>query len=433
MKKIKYLSFLLICFFVLTMNVEASSFSISASTRTVMVGSTVRITTNCRGLAGRFDSSTSNSTVLSGGGRTWCDNGNASQTFTARSVGSATVTVRAYSVANNTNGNRVTGSRTVTIRVVERSTATTPRQTTQTNANQSSNSFLASLGVEGYRLSPAFDRNTNRYTVNLPSNTTSIHINARAADSNARVTGTGRRSVTEGSNTFRVVVTAENGTTRTYTINAIVEEKEPIIVTINDTEFTVVRRAALLSAPNGFEATEVTINEETVPALYNETTGLTLVGLTNEENEVNLYIFDEETESFIPYIELRTTFRLLLIAFPEDLIPEGYKPFTIEVNDVEKTVYKLNEGDDFALVYGINAATGESGIYIFDIEDETLQRFIPEKEDEGFVIKDNIPLLALAGVSVLLFITNFVTIIASRRKLKKILKTKKEDIKKGKK
>ena len=63
-------------------------------------------------------------------------------------------------------------------------------------------------------------------TVN--SNTTKIKINALVNDSKAKVNGTGEFEVVEGSNSFSVVVTAENGSTKTYTLNVVAPEKDPI-------------------------------------------------------------------------------------------------------------------------------------------------------------------------------------------------------------
>ena len=60
------------------------------------------------------------------------------------------------------------------------------------------------------------------------SNTNSITISASTVNANASVSGTGYVSLT-GNNTVRnVVVKAQNGDTRTYTINIIRETQEPV-------------------------------------------------------------------------------------------------------------------------------------------------------------------------------------------------------------
>ena len=84
---------------------------------------------------------------------------------------------------------------------------------------KSSNADLSSLGVTGETLSPAFDKDTTSYTVTVPSDTDKATITATAADSRSTVTGTGEQNLNYGSNNFDVVVTAEDGTKKTYTVN----------------------------------------------------------------------------------------------------------------------------------------------------------------------------------------------------------------------
>ena len=84
---------------------------------------------------------------------------------------------------------------------------------------KSSNADLSNLGVTGETLSPAFDKDTTSYTVTVPSDTDKATITATAADSRSTVTGTGEQNLNYGSNNFDVVVTAEDGTKKTYTVN----------------------------------------------------------------------------------------------------------------------------------------------------------------------------------------------------------------------
>ncbi len=83
---------------------------------------------------------------------------------------------------------------------------------------------LASLGVGGLTLSPAFDAAVTSYTAEAPYATDTVLVTATAADPNAAVAveGTGvpsNQSLAEGPNVIDVVVTAEDGTTaKTYTV-----------------------------------------------------------------------------------------------------------------------------------------------------------------------------------------------------------------------
>ena len=79
------------------------------------------------------------------------------------------------------------------------------------------NNWLAALSVDGYVLTPAFDVNmTTDYTLNVSDSISSINIAATPVNKNARVSGTGTINLAAGTNTVNIVVTAQNGSTRTY-------------------------------------------------------------------------------------------------------------------------------------------------------------------------------------------------------------------------
>jgi len=87
------------------------------------------------------------------------------------------------------------------------------------NEALSKNTLLSSLSVDGVNLSPEFNSNTYRYSVNVPQETSSITVNATPADSNAIISGAGEVSITPETKRVSVLVTAEDGTTkRTYFI-----------------------------------------------------------------------------------------------------------------------------------------------------------------------------------------------------------------------
>ena len=53
----------------------------------------------------------------------------------------------------------------------------------------------------------------------MPEDVESVEVYATASDSKATISGTGRKTLQNGANALNVVVTAEDGTTKTYTIN----------------------------------------------------------------------------------------------------------------------------------------------------------------------------------------------------------------------
>ena len=93
----------------------------------------------------------------------------------------------------------------------------TSNTTTKTKA-KSSNANLSNLGMNSNDFT-GFSENKTSYDVTVPNNVTQVEIYATKKDSKASLTGTGIKKLQEGQNTANVIVTAEDGTTKTYTIN----------------------------------------------------------------------------------------------------------------------------------------------------------------------------------------------------------------------
>ena len=105
-----------------------------------------------------------------------------------------------------------------------KSTSTTSTTKSTNNATKkSSNANLSNLGIRPYDFS-GFKSGTTSYSVTVPNDTTSVEVYATAQSSSAKVTGTGTKSLEVGTNKLNVVVTAEDGTTKTYTINITRQE-----------------------------------------------------------------------------------------------------------------------------------------------------------------------------------------------------------------
>lgn len=85
----------------------------------------------------------------------------------------------------------------------------------------SPNNILDKLIIDGYTLTPTFDKFTQNYDLIVANNVDSIKISASAIDSQASISGTGKIALKVGNNTIKVVVTAKNGNNRTYTLNVV--------------------------------------------------------------------------------------------------------------------------------------------------------------------------------------------------------------------
>ncbi len=82
----------------------------------------------------------------------------------------------------------------------------------------SSNNDLSSLEIEGLTLTPSFSKDVLEYTATLEEEKDSLDVKATASASTASVKIQGKDNLKDGENTVQVVVTAENGKTKTYTV-----------------------------------------------------------------------------------------------------------------------------------------------------------------------------------------------------------------------
>lgn len=90
--------------------------------------------------------------------------------------------------------------------------------TNQEPQEKSSNANLAILGIKPNDFT-GFRYGTTTYEVEVPEEVDEVEVYAKVQDEKATMTGTGKKSLEKGDNKAQVVVTAENGATKTYTIN----------------------------------------------------------------------------------------------------------------------------------------------------------------------------------------------------------------------
>lgn len=363
-KKLCLIMFSLCMFFCLMNRLEAFSIGAAGS---VYQNSSVAVTIDATGLIGKFNVTSSDNSVLAGGDSIWIENSQVTLYFTASNVGTATITVTAYDVSD-LSGNEYSGSRSTSVSVIKKNTSTP----IDINKTYSDNNYLSELGIEGYELDKAFDKETLEYNVTLEPGTSTINVIATKEDDKSNVRGNGEVSVTEGINTIEIVVTAENGNERIYKISVRVDEKDPIEVDVNKSKYTVIKRREVLNKPEGYEETTVKINGFEIPAYYNEITKVTLVGLKDEVGNIKLYSYNPSNGKYLKYNEY--AFNKMNLYIHEDL-KSKYDSTQIKINDEEVTAYKLKEVKGYYLVYATNTLTGYEGYYLYDTEENSVQRY----------------------------------------------------------
>lgn len=434
MKNKNLVVFIVLCLFSFIPKISAAGLNVSANAYTVYVGSTVNITANASGLTGRFYFKSNNLSILSGGGNDWLENSSKTMSFRAVNVGSTTISIVPESVAYSDGSGLYTASKTVTINVINKPVYT---NNTTTVTPKSSINYLKSLEIEGKELTPKFDKSTSEYSIELEAGTTEINIKATAENNKANIVGSGKRTLTEGLNNIDIVVTAENGSKRTYKIKANVEEKDPIIVKIDGKEYTVIRKKEqLVEASTFYSESTVKINNENIPSYHGEITGYTLVGLKDEEGDINLYIYNEKTNSYKLYRE----FKFLSVVFypteaDQQQIPKNYFKSTIIINEAEIPCYKMSEDDEFVLLYGVNIENNNKGFYVYDPFENTLQRYNDKMladSNEKIELLTNI-IVGLLGIVIIVLITAAIQGTSNRHKKEPGLvykpKTKEDKIK----
>ena len=158
--------------------------------------------------------------------------------------------------------------------------------------NKSSDNSLKSLTIEGMKLTPEFNKDTLEYSVDLSNDVKEINIKAEKNDEKATVSGDGKVEVKEGQNIISITVTAENGASRTYKINANVVEASPITIKINNKEYTVLKKLTGIDTPNGFEKETIMIDNNEIESFYNKKIKCTLVALKDQIGNISLYVYN---------------------------------------------------------------------------------------------------------------------------------------------
>lgn len=88
----------------------------------------------------------------------------------------------------------------------------------ETIIGKSTNNYLENLEVEGYELSPSFDKQTIDYVLEGEIKSKEITILATPSDERAKVEGSGKITLEANQKECRIDVIAESGTIRTYKI-----------------------------------------------------------------------------------------------------------------------------------------------------------------------------------------------------------------------
>ncbi len=388
-----------------------ASFPRIVSAYNVSLGQRFTVSVGCGAIEGSVKAYASNAKLVSSD--TWCDrNKSVSATAVAEGYGTATITFKTVDAANVSNpsnpidaSGRTLGSQSVSVvkpsssqnssstgsqTSGSNSSVSRPSQNTQSSntASQqqeeeilSSNALLASLSVSEGKLSPSFSSNKTSYELDLSSATESIRIDAKAQDSKASVKGTGEIKVKQGMNTTEIVVTAQDGSEKKYTIKIYVEETPDIFLSYRDQTYGVVKNTDRISAPGtGFEKKSIEIDGKKAEMWSNAVMDIDVLYLSEDKTQTaGFYIYDIEANkiisSFEPIVLLGNS--LYLIDIGEEQKEKEHMTFTtvtVDEKEIQGWKYDAPELKNHALLYVMNEK-GEKVYYQYESEENTLQLY----------------------------------------------------------
>lgn len=359
----KILIFIMITIFLISLHsivYAAGSYTVSTSSKSIEIGKTATLTIKTTNAEGRFNITSSNPGVLTVGTPSVWVSSSENITLTAKSAGTATITVTPVDVSD-TEYNKITSPKSVTITVVANNpttpnqpsnptTPTNPTTPSQPNTTKSGDATLKSITIGGKTFSGSSLKNTINYTVE--SSVNSIKISATKNHSKATIiSGTGTKSLVAGqTNKFQIKVKAENGTEKTYNVNIIRLADDTTVPNIIDEQGQIPDdKNAQETKPKltSLIIKDVELNPEFNPEIYSYTT-----------NVKNMKELEIDATANIPDAKI----------------------------DIEGST-ELKEGDNEVK---ITVTLGEeSAVYIIDLKNEIEEQEIVGMTDDSDNKKDN--------------------------------------------
>ena len=348
--------------------------------------------------------------------------------FRANSTGTGTVSISAGSYCIAGEDYDASGSASVSIVAASEPDDSEPDYTPST-PGKSGNNALSTLTVSAGTLTPAFDPAVTEYTLSLPQGTEKLTLTATPSDSNATVQGDGELTLQEGENTLPLVVTAENGDTKTYTVTAKVAQAPTLFLDYNGQRLGVVKDVSQVTPPAGFAPAEpITYSGDTLPIWTDVSGKRTLVYLLDEKTSAQgFYLFSQTTGVQSPYLPILCgSVTYIYTDIPKELssVP-GLTPATVKAFGQTLNGWTYNDASlkDFCVLYLMDDA-GSYGYYTYDSREETLQRFSGAvfTDDAGQSLR--VPMLYVyiaggAALVLLILLIVFASVAGSRgRKLR---------------
>jgi len=332
--------------------------------------------------------------------------------FKALTKGSSNISITSSSIITSMMEDRVTINASTGKVTVNVPSADTPAPGGTT---YSSNNNLSSLQISPGTISPAFSPNITSYTATVGSDCTALIVSAPTEDSTAKVSVSGK-TMDPGKNTTKIIVTAQNGSTKTYVIttnkvagatptqavdNAVVAtqaQTTPAVVaaittTINGASYNVISDFTNHPLPTGYTATAFDFNGQSV-TIGKGANNLTIMYLEKADGSGtgNFYVYDTASKTFSllsTITQPALTYTILPITSSME-IPDNYTKSTLTINGNSVDILIPNGSDvKYCLFYGVDSA-GTSGWYRFDYTEQTVQKYYGEDLSSAVAVSSNV-------------------------------------------
>lgn len=155
-------------------------------------------------------------------------------------------------------------------------------------------------------------------------------------------------------------------------------------VTGTQAQMYVWRDLSSMTLPSGFADRQVTYAGEQVGAAgIPDSDDMVLLYLSETADEnAGYYIYNEQKNTLNPYITITSKVASFSIIWPDQTViaPEGFEETTLEWDDQSLPAWKTAESGDIVYLVYVRNSKGETGFYIFNTEDESVQRYaaVPE-------------------------------------------------------
>jgi hypothetical protein len=257
--------------------------------------------------------------------------------------------------------------------------------TITTPVPKSTNANLSSLQISPGTLSPAFSASTQSYSATVAQDQTTITVSAVAADSKAKVKYNDvKNNLVVGTNSVKITVTAENGSTKVYTITVTrtsgptptpTPTSPPLpLMTYDGTEYTIMPIGLDIVMPDGFVAGFTTYQDVQIPVIQKvlgaalDAQTLSLVLLGNDTGN-KYFVYDQISQTIYPY-QLIATSLLSFLVLGESVTseaPVGYEGFDYVFMDTTIHAYRLiSDPENKQIILYMMDDAGVQGFYYYD-------------------------------------------------------------------